>query len=373
MWVALAQGAPAATDEDSAQDSAKDLTADKFYNRPGATRAEYEADWAACRLIARGTAPPSKNYPMVGEASSPSVVSGVLPELIGMTVAMSVNRRFSRNSCLLVRGWRQYSLGAVVKQRVKAMSDVERTAYFDQAIGARSAPGVAYGRTDFYPPHDPMLVTDGNPALPGSVYVGRKGDPAVAIAPGANEALVVLAFRRPDKGSSGRAGELQIQRYDKAKRDLAYPSSDGGEAADPTTYSRLVESNDRNAAYEVQVLRLTAGDYVIAGTAISRILLVGVHTNANCFGAPLFHVDAGQTFYIGDFTPFFGVKLSGGGWGYGLGYSRHIEDARTTLNAAQPALAAAMRQAPMFNQARFTCVGGLMDRWDLPGLEALPD
>lgn len=216
-----------------------------------------------------------------------------------------------------------------------------------------------------------MLVTDGNPTLPGSVFVGRKVDPAVPVTIGADEGVAVLAFRRPEKGSAGRAGELQIQRYDKARRDLAYPASDAARQDDPTTYARLVESIDRNAAYEVQVVRLTPGDYVIAGTAIARISLAGTHTNANCFGAPLFHVDAGQTVYLGDFTPFWGVKMSGGGWGYGLGYSRHIEGVRVTLQAKQPALATAMRQAEMVNQAPFTCVGGLMDRLDLPGLEPL--
>nr|WP_299852541.1 hypothetical protein [Sphingomonas bacterium] len=362
----LVQSLPAATTEDAAKDAVQDLTADKFYNRPGATRAEYEADWAACRLIARGTPPPSKNFPNVGEAT---VFLGILPAIL----TESIERRYSRNTCLLVRGWRQYSLGPEEKQRVQAMSEADRAAYFEQAIRAPAAPGTPYGRIDFAPPRDPALVTDGNPTLPGSVYIGRKIDPAVAMTPGANEGLVVLAFRRPGKGSSGRAIELQLQRYDRAKRDLAYPSAEATVPADSTTYAHLAESIDRNAAYEVQVLRLTQGDYVIAGTAISRILLVGVHTNANCFGAPLFHVDAGQTVYIGDFTPFFGVKLSSGGWGYGIGYSRHLEDARATLATKQPALAATMRQATMFNQARFTCVGGLMDRWDLPALEALPD
>lgn len=366
------QVASAATPEDDAEDAAHDLSADKFYNRPGATRAEYEADWAACRLIARGVAPPSKSYPRAGAGDLPAgPLSGVLPEVIGMTIRTTVERRFSRNSCLLVRGWRQYSLAPAEKQRVKALSDAERTVYFDQAIGARATPGISYGRTDFEPPHDAMLVTDGNPTLPGSVYVGRKIDPAVAVTVGPEEGVVILAFRRPDKGSAGRAGEVQIQRYDKAGRDLAYPASDAVGRDDPTTYSRLIESIDRNAAYEAQVVRLTPGDYVIAGSAIARILLVGTHTNANCFGAPLFHVDASQTVYIGDFTPFWGVKLSNGGWGYGLGYSRHIEDARATLQVKQPMLATAMRQAEMFNQAPFTCVGGLMDRWDLPGLEPL--
>lgn len=369
--IASVQPAAAAKAENVAEGAADDLNADKFYNRPGATRSEYEADWEACRMIARGALPPSKNFPSIGAANQSSGISGILPAVISMTVEMTIERRSSRHVCLLTRGWRQYSLAATERQRLRGLSDAERAAYFDQAVGARPAPGNPYGRTDFGLPRDPMLITDGSPAMPGSLYLGRKIDPKVPIIAGANEALVVLAFRRPGEGSSHRAGEVQIQRYDMAKRDLAYPI-DKKDPADSTTYGRLVESEDRNAAYEVQVLRLTPGDYVLAGTAVSRIALVGLHPNVNCFGAPLFHADAGQTVYIGDFTPFWGAKMSDGGWMYGIGYSRHIEDARMTLAAAQPAPAAAMVQAPMFNQARFTCVAGLMDRWDLPGLEALP-
>jgi len=364
--ISLAQSAAAVRTEEAAKDASQDLTAERFYNRPGATGAEYEADWEACRLIARGIASPSKNFPIVGEVQSPvSVLGAVIDE--------TIERRYSRNTCLLVRGWRQYSLGAKEKQQIQALSATERAAYFARAVGARQVPGNPYGRVDFALPRDPALVTDGNPRMPGSVYIGRKTDPTSATLPGANEALVILAFRRPDKGSSGRAGELQIQRYDMKKRDLAYPSGNSIDPADLTTYGRLVESIDRNAPYEVQVLRLTPGDYVIAGTAVSRISLADVHTNVNCFGAPVFRAAAGETLYIGDFTPFFGVKMSDGAWGYGIGYSRHIEDARASLKTNQPALAAAMRQATMFNQARFTCTGGLMDRWDLPALEALPD
>ena len=37
------------------EDSARDLKDSRFYNRPGATRADYDADWQECRLIARGS------------------------------------------------------------------------------------------------------------------------------------------------------------------------------------------------------------------------------------------------------------------------------------------------------------------------------
>ena len=52
---ANAQPAPTSDDtpEEIAKDAARDLKDNRFYNKPGATRAQYDADWQECRLIAR--------------------------------------------------------------------------------------------------------------------------------------------------------------------------------------------------------------------------------------------------------------------------------------------------------------------------------
>ena len=47
------------TPEEIAQDAARDLKDSRFYNKPGATRAQYDADWQECRLIARGSRTPT--------------------------------------------------------------------------------------------------------------------------------------------------------------------------------------------------------------------------------------------------------------------------------------------------------------------------
>ena len=54
---ALAQPKPENKDtpEEIAKDAARDLKDNRFYNKPGATRAQYDADWQECRLIARGS------------------------------------------------------------------------------------------------------------------------------------------------------------------------------------------------------------------------------------------------------------------------------------------------------------------------------
>ena len=54
---AQAQPAPIGKEspEEIAKDAARDMKDSRFYNRPGATRAQYDADWQECRLIARGS------------------------------------------------------------------------------------------------------------------------------------------------------------------------------------------------------------------------------------------------------------------------------------------------------------------------------
>ena len=41
--------------EEVAKDAGRDLRDNQFYNKPGATRAQYDANWQECRLIARGS------------------------------------------------------------------------------------------------------------------------------------------------------------------------------------------------------------------------------------------------------------------------------------------------------------------------------
>ena len=55
--------APVEFPEEIAKDAARDLKDNRFYNKPGATRAQYDADWQTCRLIARGSATPSGSVP----------------------------------------------------------------------------------------------------------------------------------------------------------------------------------------------------------------------------------------------------------------------------------------------------------------------
>jgi hypothetical protein len=132
------------TDEDSpeeiAKDAARDLKDSRFYNKPGATRAEYDAAWQECRLIARGSRTPSGTYTYV---YNPNVISPLaagigagIGGLIGNAIVQGQIRRANRRSCLLVRGWRLVEVEGTEAAKVAAMTDAERDTYFSTIIGA---------------------------------------------------------------------------------------------------------------------------------------------------------------------------------------------------------------------------------------------
>jgi hypothetical protein len=364
---------PEDTPEEIAKDAARDLKDTRFYNKPGATRAQYDADWQECRLIARGSRTPSGTVPYY---YNPAVVSplaagvgGALGGLIAGAIAEGQQRRANRRSCLLIKGWRLVELAAADAARVTAMTDDQRSAYFDTVVGASEVKGKVTERASFSLAPDPALKLDAPLSGPGSVFLGKKVDPAAPMTLAPGEAAVVIAYRRPDAGSAGRSGGVQLSRYDMAVRDLVYQPKDWKKKGDKTTYLVAANSADRKSPYEVQVLRVTPGDYVISSAAVGP---AGVMTSSYCFGAPTFSVGEGEVVYLGDFIPYMNVKVADGSKLSALAYTAHIEDARATLSAKQPAIAAAMKPAALRNRATYACSAITMDRWDLPGVEMLP-
>lgn len=366
---------PASNDspEEIAEDAARDLKDSRFYNKPGATRAQYDADWKTCRLIARGSRTPSGTIPYY---YNPAVISPVaagvgagLGGLFANMIAEGQQRRDNRRSCLLIKGWRLVKVPDATATRVAAMTDAQRSAYFDTIVGAETVEGEITERTSFVLPADANLKPDAPLTGPGTLWLGKKADPAVPFALGPGEAAVVLGFRRPDEGSAGRSGTLSIARYDVAGRDLVYRPRDWKKKGDKTTYGLSVASKDRKAAYEVQVLRVTAGDYVLTGSAVGKLPV----TNSYCFGAPTFHVDEGEVVYLGDFVPYLDARMSNGERLNAVAWTPQIEDARQVLSGKQANLANALKPAALRNRATYACSAITMDRWDLPGIEALAD
>jgi hypothetical protein len=374
-------GAPAAAQapvsddsaEDIAKDAARDLKDSRFYNKPGATRAQYDADWQTCRLIARGSRTPSGTVPYY---YNPAVISPIaagvgagLGGLFANLIAQGQQRRDNRRSCLLIKGWRLVEVPNATAARVAAMTDAQRSDYFNTIVGAATVEGEITERTSFTLPTDSYLRLDAPLAGPGTLWMGKKVDPAAPFALAPGEAAVVLGFRRPDEGSAGRSGTLSIARYDVTGRDLVYRPKDWKKKGDKTTYDLSVGSKDRKVPYEVQVLRITPGDYVLMGTAVGKLPV----TTSYCFGAPTFHVGEGEVLYLGDFVPYLDARMSTGAKLNAIAWTAHLEDARQTLASRQASLAGMLKPVTLRNRATYACSAITMDRWDLPGFDALAD
>jgi hypothetical protein len=127
--------------EEIAKDSARDLKDSRFYNKPGATRAQYDADWQKCRLIARGSRTPAGTATYV---YNPAVVSPIAAGVgggLGAAIAQAIIegqiRRANRRSCLLIHGWSWVEVDDADRARVAAMSDLDKQAYFNAILGAK--------------------------------------------------------------------------------------------------------------------------------------------------------------------------------------------------------------------------------------------
>jgi hypothetical protein len=361
---------PKDSPEEIAKDAQRDLRDNRFYNKPGATRAQYDSDWQECRLIARGSRTPAGTVPVVYNGAVSPIAAGAGGLIGGLLVGAMVEgelRRQNRKTCLLIRGWRMVELPPDAAQRVSAMSEADRNDYFNQIVGADHIDGEITERTNFSLPVETLGNVDSGISGPESLFIGKKIDAWVPVTLAPDEAAVVLAYRRPGELNAGRFVQMDVNRYDAQAQDLIYQPRDWKKKGDKTTYYVEVPSGDRKAGLEVQLLKLTPGDYVITSTSFARVAM-----SSNCFGAPTFHVGAGDVAYIGDFIPVWGARGADGKKQFGVGYASRIEDARRVLATKQPQLAAAMKAGKVMNGATYACSAITMDRWDINGAENVP-
>jgi hypothetical protein len=358
---------PEDTPEEIAKDAARDLKDTRFYNRPGATRADYDKAWQECRLIARGSRTPAGSVPYYYDPSLMSpLAAGIgagIGGLIGGMIVQGEQRRTNRRQCLLIRGWRLVEVPSAQAEKLKLMTDADRDAYFNSIVGAETVDGEITTRTSFTQISNPLLTLDAPFAGEGTLFAGKKVDPAATIPLGDNEALIVVAFRRPIESSVGRSSSVSFARYDTTGQDLIYQPRDWKKKGDLTTYRVSAASADKKASYEVQLIKVTAGDYVLDNMTAGPV----VATSSNCFGAPAIHVEPGAVVYAGDFVPVMGLKLSEKEKIYGATFwTSNLEQARKVIAAKQPALADKLAAAAWRNQATYACSAIVMDRFDLP-------
>ncbi len=360
---------PKDSPEEIAKDAARDLKDTRFYNRPGATRADYDREWQTCRLIARGSRTPSGTIPYY---YNPAVISpmaaaagGMIGGMIGAAIAEGQQRRANRRACLLVRGWRLVDVPDADVARITAMTDADRSAYFDTIVGAAEVKGKVTERTSFRF-DTPGIDLDRAVPGPATLFTGKKPAPDALATPSAEggEGMLVLAFRRPDAGSAGRSGQVTLLRYDAAGSDVLYQPRDWKRTGDRTTYTVTFGSGDRKAPYEVQARRVTAGRYVLHSTTVANpVVLAGY-----CLGAPVVEVKPGEVVYLGDFVPLLNAPGTGGAKVTGLAWTSHPEESRRMLAAWAPELGMRLQAAAWQNRATYGCAAQMMDRLDLPGM-----
>ena len=358
------------TPEDIAKDAARDLKDSRFYNRPGATRADYDRDWQDCRLIARGSRTPGGqrtlyNPALFNPAISPlaGAIGGGLGALIGAAIVEGQQRRENRRTCLLIRGWRMVEPPQQQSAAILAMGDAERDAYFNRVVGAQTVEGTVTTLDKFEPVAGLPGSMGGAPAAAPTLVLGKKVAADAPVELAADEGAVMIVFRRNDTGSAGRSGALDLGRYDAAAGDLQYQPRKWKKLGDFKTYWTSVSSQDRKAAYEIQIVKLTAGDYVVASDTVGK----AVATKTYCFGAPTFRVMPGRITYLTDVIPFMAATGPDGAKISGLGYARDFAVARASLGKLRPDLVDRLVDGEIRNGATYSCSGAVMTRMDYPG------
>jgi len=364
---ALAQQVPAVEDtpEEIAKDASRDLKDNRFYNKPGATRAEYDHDWQECRLIARGSRTPAGavtyyDPSLYNPAISPmaGAIGGGIGAAIGAAIIEGQQRRANRRSCLMIRGWRVVDLPAAEAARIATLPDADRENYFNSIVGASDVTGTVTSLTTFERRFEGAVPPSGA----AQFFAGKKVDPKVPVTIGEDEAAIVVAFRRAaDAGS--QHGNMSLRRFDADKGDLQFQPRDWKKKGDKTVYSVDIASADKKALYELQVIRVTPGSYVIDSDGLGKINL----GSTNCFGAPTFSLKAGEVAYLTDILPV-NMKQADGQRVIEVGLVRDAAAARAGLAEFQPALAERMTEAAIRNRATYSCFGTSMTRSDFPGV-----
>jgi hypothetical protein len=186
----------------------------------------------------------------------------------------------------------------------------------------------------------------------------------VSLEPG--QGAILVAFRRPDEMSLGKAGVFAFARYDLENRDLIYQPKEAKKAGDTTTYWVEVASQAKKSPVEYHLMVVSAGDYVLYGATPGVKQLLSTF----CFGSPTFSVRPGEVVYFGDITPYTGARLADGRKVQAMAYSASVGEAKAAL-AQQPALLAGFRPAELRNQATYSCAGQAMMRYLVPGVPEL--
>ena len=269
----------------------------------------------------------------------------------------------------MIKGWRMVKLPADRAATIAAMSDADKQAYFNRIVGAVTVEGSIEKLDRFSPPDDPALAVGAALAGAPTLFIHKKPEKAVLPPLEPGQGAIVMAFRRNGGATAGRSGMVQLFRYDRTKGDLFYQPRDWKKTGDKTSYVVAIASGDKHAAYELRVIPVTAGDYVLNCASVAAAVPLA---SSNCFGAPMLRLEAGQYAYLGDASPFVGAKLADGTKAAVMVYSRNFATAREAMANLRPDIAASMVEPVINNRATYSCAAVTMTRFDWPGMADLP-
>jgi hypothetical protein len=295
-------------------------------------------------------------------------IGGGIGGAIAAAIAEGAARRENRKRCLMIRGWRMVKLPDDKAAAVGAMSDEAKQTYFNSIVGAAEVSGEIAKMDRFTPLDDPALKVAPGLAGPATLWIHK--DPKKAVMPvlGADQGAIVVVWNRNHPAAKDRFARLELYRYDASKGDLHYQPRDWKKKGDLTTYVLPIPAGDRRAGYELRVIPVTAGDYVLGGW------MLGVNmppASSNCFGAPMISVKAGEYAYFSDATPVMGAQLGDGSKASTMVLTRNLAQAQAELAKLRPELAGKLVEAPIRNRASYSCAAVTMDRYDWPGAQEI--
>ncbi len=175
---------------------------------------------------------------------------------------------------------------------------------------------------------------------------------------GAGEAVVVAVFSNQEPG--GGDNHIWWARYDVQKHQLENVSrgSIGNFVAAYSTSS----FSTKKGRYTSYVGVVPAGDYILFQHDADNL-----YTNGFCFGAPVFHVEAGSVSYVGGYRTYSLLRLAGLHYRLGLGWDGNIERDRSALSSF-PELQTKLVSASIVNGGTFPCGAGDMYAYTVPGV-----
>lgn len=315
-----------------------------FYNRPGATIAEHDAELRECAAI-MGDLPRIETYQQ-----------GLIAE--SMEAAANLARgQAAVENCMVVRGWRVVELPRNIGQRLERMPRDQLSAQLATVVGVEQPVGEivrvfaneaarASTISDTIP-NTPQLVlslqsvdiSDVVRSEPAGAVVFRGAilsqplDEAGIAALQEGDTIAVLHVT----GSGATNGHrFNFARFTGPDDDSAPADGTGGDVFMAEVPRTLFGSSPRDRREAVLVFRIRPGRWTIAGKGNGLSF---------CLGAPTTEVRQGDVVYFGTYA--FAARTIGP-------HMDEMTEARETL-AANPAFASRLRPAEWVNGTTFHC------------------